>query len=101
MAGWHHQLSGHEFEQTPGDGEGQEGLECYSPQGHKQSDSTEQLNNRGSRSQHWALLSPYTARRGRARRRQGWGAALASSQPCLNWRHGLRIHVLSQEAEGR
>ena len=33
--------------------------------------------------------------------RQGWGAALASSQPCLNWRHGLRIHVLSQEAEGR
>ena len=40
MAGWHHQLSGHEFEQTPGDGEGQEGLECYSPQGHKQSDMT-------------------------------------------------------------
>ena len=23
MAGWHHQLDGHEFEQTPGDGEGQ------------------------------------------------------------------------------
>ena len=23
MAGWHHQLNGHEFEQTPGDGEGQ------------------------------------------------------------------------------
>ena len=26
MVGWHHQLSGHEFEQTPGDGEGQESL---------------------------------------------------------------------------
>ena len=27
IAGWHHQLSGHEFEQTPGDGEGQ--VTCY------------------------------------------------------------------------
>ena len=24
MVGWHHQLSGHEFEQAPGDGEGPE-----------------------------------------------------------------------------
>ena len=24
MVGWHHQLNGHEFEKTPGDGEGQE-----------------------------------------------------------------------------
>ena len=24
MVGWHHQLNRHEFEQTPGDGEGQE-----------------------------------------------------------------------------
>ena len=23
MFGWHHQLDGHEFEQTPGDGDGQ------------------------------------------------------------------------------
>ena len=30
MAGWHHRLNGHEFEQTLGDGEGQESLECYS-----------------------------------------------------------------------
>ena len=26
MVGWHHQLKGHEFEQTPGDGEGQPGM---------------------------------------------------------------------------
>ena len=26
MAGWHHQLNGHEFEQTPGDSEGQGSL---------------------------------------------------------------------------
>ena len=28
MIGWHHQLSGHEFEQTQGDGEGQGSLAC-------------------------------------------------------------------------
>ena len=26
MVGWHHQLSEHEFEEVPGDGEGQGGL---------------------------------------------------------------------------
>ena len=31
MVGWHHWLSGHEFEQTPGDGEGQGSLVCCSP----------------------------------------------------------------------
>ena len=45
MFGWHHQLNGHEFEQAPGDGEGQGSLECCSPWGHKESDATEQLNN--------------------------------------------------------
>ena len=46
MFGLHHQLNGHEFEQAPGDGEGQERLACYSPWGRKQSDMTEQLNNK-------------------------------------------------------
>ena len=40
-AGWHHQLNGQEFEQTPGDGEGQGSLACYSPRGHKESDMTQ------------------------------------------------------------
>ena len=44
VVGWHHQLSGHEFEQTPGDGEGQGSLESCSPRGHKESD-TMWLNN--------------------------------------------------------
>ena len=26
MVGWHHRLNGHEFEQTPGEGEGQGSL---------------------------------------------------------------------------
>ena len=31
MVGWHHQLNGHEFDQTLGDSEGQASLACYSP----------------------------------------------------------------------
>ena len=46
MVGWHHRLNGHEFEQTPGDGEGQGGLVCCSPWGRKESDTAEQLNNK-------------------------------------------------------
>ena len=42
MVGWHHCLNGHEFEQTPGDSEGQGSLACYSPWGHKELDMTEQ-----------------------------------------------------------
>ena len=44
MVGWLHQLNGHEFEQTLGDGEGQGSLVYCSPWGHKESDTTEQLN---------------------------------------------------------
>ena len=44
MVGWHHQLNGHEFEKTPGVGDGQGGLVCCSPWGCKESDMTEQLN---------------------------------------------------------
>ena len=33
MVRWHHQFNGHELGQTPGDGEGQGGLVCYSPWG--------------------------------------------------------------------
>ena len=36
MVGWHHRLNGREFEQTPGDGEGQENLSCCSPWGSKE-----------------------------------------------------------------
>ena len=41
---WHHQLNRHEFEQAPGDGDGQGSLECCSPWGHKESGTSEQLN---------------------------------------------------------
>ena len=41
MAGWHHQLDGHEFEWTPGVGDGQGGLACCNSWGRKDSDTTE------------------------------------------------------------
>ena len=47
MVGWHHRLNRHEFEQTLGNGEGQGSLGCCSPWGHKESDTTEHLNNEG------------------------------------------------------
>ena len=40
MVGWHHWLNGQEFEQTPGDGDGQGGLVCCSPWGRIKSDMT-------------------------------------------------------------
>ena len=43
MVEWHHQLYGHEFEQAPGDSEGQGSLVYFSPWDHKESDTTEQL----------------------------------------------------------
>ena len=49
MVGWHHRLNGHEFEQTPGDSEGQGSLVCYSPWGHKELDMTD-----------WTELSPFS-----------------------------------------
>ena len=41
MVVWYHRLIGHEFEQMPGDSEGQGSLVCCSPWGHKESDTTE------------------------------------------------------------
>ena len=49
MVGWHHQLNGHEFEQAPGDGEGQGNLVCCSLWGCEESDTIEQLNNNNKR----------------------------------------------------
>ena len=55
MVGWHHWLDGHEFEWTPGAGDGQGGLACCDSWGLKESDTTEWLN--------WTeltMLKPYT-----------------------------------------
>ena len=44
IVGWHHQLNGHEFEQTPGVGDGQGVLACCDSWGWKELDTTERLN---------------------------------------------------------
>ena len=44
MVGWPHWLNGYEFEQTPGNSEGQGGLACCNPWGGKESNTTYQLN---------------------------------------------------------
>ena len=43
--GWHHRSNGHEFQQTPGESEGQGSLAFCCSWGHKELDTTEQLNN--------------------------------------------------------
>ena len=48
MAGWHHWLDAHESEWTPGVGNGQGGLVCCDSWGRKESDTTEQLNNKNN-----------------------------------------------------
>ena len=50
MVGWHNQLNGHEFQQAPRDGEGQESLACCSPL-----DTTERLNNNNKKGRHTTL----------------------------------------------
>ena len=44
MVGWHHQLNGHDFGWTLGVGDGQGGLASWGSWGHKESDTSEQLN---------------------------------------------------------
>ena len=41
MVGWHHRLDGHEFEQTPGVGDGKGSLVCCSPWSRRELDTTE------------------------------------------------------------
>ena len=65
MVGWHHWLNGHEFKQTPGDGDGQGSLVCCSPWGCKELNTTERLNNKNTfllcvRWGHWGMKREHT-----------------------------------------
>ena len=55
VAGWHPWLSGREFEQIPGEGEEQKSLECCSQLGHKELNTTQQLNNKGRDTAIWYI----------------------------------------------
>ena len=56
MVGWHHQLDGHGFGWTLGVSDGQGGLVCCSSWGHRESDTTEQLNWTEIKSFRWTLF---------------------------------------------
>ena len=63
MVGWHHQLKGHEFEQTPRYSEGQGSLMCCGRWGREESDTTQQLDNKKGTSLvvQWLKLQPPNA----------------------------------------
>ena len=58
MVGWHYPLDGHGFVWTPGAGDGQGGLACCSPWGHKELDTTELNSNEWARLLQWCGQSP-------------------------------------------
>ena len=63
MVGWYDRLNRHEFEQAPGDGEGQGSLVCCSPWGCKDSDMTateQQMVGRMASSKEVYILFPRT-----------------------------------------
>ena len=60
MGRWHHGLNGREFEETLGDTEGQGSLVCCSPWSHKESDTTEGLNNNNKRTQNNSVSDRYS-----------------------------------------
>ena len=72
MVGWHHRLDGQEFEKAQGGGDGQGSLACCSPRGHKESDTTEQLNNNNS-------LSGFSRNKNHVRQ-----SMQAHTQTCIN-----------------
>ena len=56
MVGWHHQLNGHEFEQTLGDSERQGSPICCCPWGHKELDMTWLLSNNKEQEVEWRKI---------------------------------------------
>ena len=56
VAEWHHQLKGHESEQTCGDSGGQRRLACCSPRGRKEWDATERLNKKSDNVENGLLV---------------------------------------------
>ena len=62
MVGWHHRLDAHEFEQAPGNGEGQGSLECCSPWDHEEADVAYRLSNHSITLTGMCLFSWYVLR---------------------------------------
>ena len=90
MVGWNHRLSGHEFEQTPGDSEGQGSPACSLVCGVTESDTTEQLNNNKVSSKFQKELWPPKRLRIIAK------AEGATEDEMIEWHHQLSGHEFEQ-----
>ena len=73
MGTWHHWLNGHEFEQTPGNGKGQESLVCCTPWGHKGQ----------------TRLSDWTTTKNN---NYAWMVGILPRSECLNFMTAVTIH---------
>ena len=97
MVGWHHQLSGHEIEQAPGDSEGQRSLVCCGSWGHKELDVTEWLNKGLGSPWFWkAFLRTEGMGDWKAfstERKENWGLVNRKT-PCFLWTLDLRSWLL-------
>ena len=94
MVGWHHWLNGHEFHQAVGDGKRQGTLACCSPRGHKESDTTEWLNNNPP------LLTPVSVscvvhkQELTHRQRTGWWLPRGGGWGGMEWEFGISRCIL-------
>ena len=81
MVGWHHRLNGHESEHAPGACDGQGGLVCCGPWGHKDSDKTERLKNNKVYKRGYPVWTSEGGDRGR-----GWDGKSEQGQLSSLWR---------------
>ena len=92
LVGRHHRLNGHEFEHAPGVGDGQRSLACCSPWGHKELDTTEQLN--------WTKLDSNKIKPGSLKWNQSWiligRSTDAEAEVPKHWPPDVKINSLEK-----
>ena len=88
MVGWHHQIHGHKFEQALRNVDGQGSLACCSLWGHKESDTTEQLN--------WTELNLLPLDESEPGEWKSW----LKAQHSENEDHGIRSHHFMENRWG-
>ena len=84
---WHHRIRGHESQQTPGDSEGRGSLASCGPRGHKESDTTEQMNSSSSKGSAWLMASRVPTRRDHR------GSKLFTFRRCLSTAQTLSTYT--------
>ena len=94
MVGWHHWLNGHEFHQAVGDGKRQGSLACCSSQGHKESDTTEWLNNNSPLLTPVSVSSMVHKQELTHRQKTGWWPPRGGGWGGMEWEFGISGCIL-------